>query len=198
MQPFPKEHHGQFDLVHLRLLVCALEKDDWIKVATNVSQLLKPGGVIQWEEASFVDAKSAYRSGPASAVGSSLVECSGTVALNTMFARTLELQMHRMANGWSTLGEVLPQAGFTDVQSEAVPSDRLPELRSGISEVTAAACKAILETCYKKGLEGAPNANEVRRMYEHGMDDISKGAYVTFNIWVWVGRKPSGQIKAKV
>ena len=103
-----------------------------------------------------------------------------------------------MSSGWSTLGEVLPQAGFTDLQSETVPSDRLPELRRDVSEITAAACKAILETCHEKGLEGAPDADEVLRMYQRGKDDLSKGAYITFDIWVWVGRKPSGQISARL
>ena len=190
LQPFSEEHHGQFDLVHLRLLVCALEKDDWIKVATNVSQLLKPGGVIQWEEASFVNTNSAYRSGPASGTGSSLAKCSGTAGLNAIFTRNFALQQHRLSYGWSTLGQVLPRAGLVDVESETVASDRVPGLRRDTSELTLAACKAILETCLKKGVEGAPDANEVQRLYEHAADDIAKGAYITFGIWVWVGRKP--------
>jgi hypothetical protein len=50
LQPFPAEHQLQYDLVHIRLLVLALRKDQFRTAIANVVQLLKPGGFIQWEE----------------------------------------------------------------------------------------------------------------------------------------------------
>lgn len=47
-EPIPEHLQGQFDVVHLRLLVCGLVDEQWAPAARNVLQLLKPGGWIQW------------------------------------------------------------------------------------------------------------------------------------------------------
>ncbi|KAJ8132750.1 hypothetical protein O1611_g874 [Lasiodiplodia mahajangana] len=56
-QPLPEDLHGQYDLVHVRLLVAAMLPDDWDKVVRNLVLLLKPGGYLQWEECSFIGCK---------------------------------------------------------------------------------------------------------------------------------------------
>ena len=43
-KPSAEEHHRKFDLVHIGLLVCAMDGDDWPRVTQNAKQLLKPGG----------------------------------------------------------------------------------------------------------------------------------------------------------
>jgi len=50
LQPFPADFHNRYDLVHIRLLVLALRKDQFEAAVTNVAALLKQGGYIQWEE----------------------------------------------------------------------------------------------------------------------------------------------------
>lgn len=40
LKPFPAEFRGQYDVVNLRLLVLALEKDDWDLLTKNVRTLL--------------------------------------------------------------------------------------------------------------------------------------------------------------
>jgi hypothetical protein len=37
---FPAEHHGRYDLVHLRLLVGAFQEDDYVRTIHNVYELL--------------------------------------------------------------------------------------------------------------------------------------------------------------
>jgi 4-hydroxy-2-oxoheptanedioate aldolase len=54
-KPFPEEHIGKYDLVHLRLLVWALPADDVDAVVANLTALLKPGGYLAWDEAAYVD-----------------------------------------------------------------------------------------------------------------------------------------------
>ncbi|KAL4751074.1 hypothetical protein BDW72DRAFT_174651 [Aspergillus terricola var. indicus] len=54
-KPFPKEHIGQYDLVHARHLVLAVQKSALKAAVENISSLLKPGGYIQWEEYDFAD-----------------------------------------------------------------------------------------------------------------------------------------------
>jgi SAM-dependent methyltransferase len=51
--PFPEELHGQYDVVHVRLVVLALKADEWAKVAANLLPLLRPGGWLFWEETSM-------------------------------------------------------------------------------------------------------------------------------------------------
>ncbi|KAJ5595212.1 Methyltransferase type 12 [Penicillium hispanicum] len=50
LHPYPSEHYGRYDLVHIRLLTAGLPKEDYATVVNNAWDLLKPGGYIQWEE----------------------------------------------------------------------------------------------------------------------------------------------------
>ncbi|KAM0231674.1 hypothetical protein ACHAP5_010966 [Fusarium lateritium] len=54
-KPFPREHLGQYDLVHLRLLMWALRTDEIKMVTTNLYSILKPGGYLAWDKAAYVD-----------------------------------------------------------------------------------------------------------------------------------------------
>ncbi|KAL4807459.1 LaeA-like methyltransferase [Aspergillus unguis] len=49
-KPFPDEHLGRYDLVHVRLLVAAIEEPDYRLAIDNLAAMLKPGGYLQWEE----------------------------------------------------------------------------------------------------------------------------------------------------
>ncbi|KAJ5919850.1 hypothetical protein N7454_009685 [Penicillium verhagenii] len=50
LQPVPDELKGKYDLVHVRLLVAALVKGDVKTAVDNLTELLRPGGWIQWDE----------------------------------------------------------------------------------------------------------------------------------------------------
>ena len=50
MKPFPAELHGQYDLVHARLLILALRSVDWTLLVANVRILLRLGCYIFWED----------------------------------------------------------------------------------------------------------------------------------------------------
>ncbi|KAJ6093075.1 hypothetical protein N7486_008364 [Penicillium sp. IBT 16267x] len=49
-KPFPEEHLGRYDLVHVRLLVAAIDESDYKSAIANIDAILKPGGYLQWEE----------------------------------------------------------------------------------------------------------------------------------------------------
>lgn len=53
LDPPPEPLKGKFDLVHLRLLVCGLPPGTWGQAVKNLSQLLRPGGWMQWIEAAW-------------------------------------------------------------------------------------------------------------------------------------------------
>jgi hypothetical protein len=52
-EPVPEGLVGQYDLVHVRLLMVALKAGDWVPVARNLQSLLRPGGYILWDETGF-------------------------------------------------------------------------------------------------------------------------------------------------
>ncbi|KAL8776839.1 MAG: hypothetical protein Q9194_002904 [Teloschistes cf. exilis] len=47
---FPAEYHERFDLVNVRLVTYAVKASDLDRVVRNITQLLKPGGYLQWQE----------------------------------------------------------------------------------------------------------------------------------------------------
>jgi SAM-dependent methyltransferase len=51
--PFPESLHGQYDLVHVRLLITALNVEQWPTVAANLRSLLRPGGYLFWAESGY-------------------------------------------------------------------------------------------------------------------------------------------------
>ncbi|KAF4976365.1 hypothetical protein FDECE_18484 [Fusarium decemcellulare] len=51
--PFTENLHGQYDLVHIRLLITALNVEQWPTVAANLRSLLRPGGYLLWGEAGY-------------------------------------------------------------------------------------------------------------------------------------------------
>ncbi|KAF4464151.1 methyltransferase domain-containing [Fusarium albosuccineum] len=52
-EPFPQGLIGQYDLVHVRLLMFALKADQWVSAAENLRTLLRPGGYLVWDETGF-------------------------------------------------------------------------------------------------------------------------------------------------
>jgi SAM-dependent methyltransferase len=50
LEPFPRDVHGNYDLVHVRLLAFGMKKGDWLPAIRHVKDLLKPGGWLFWEE----------------------------------------------------------------------------------------------------------------------------------------------------
>ncbi|KAL3458867.1 S-adenosyl-L-methionine-dependent methyltransferase [Aspergillus heterothallicus] len=53
LTPFPTEHHGRYDLIHVRLLVTALGESEFETAVQNISTILKPGGYLQWVEIDY-------------------------------------------------------------------------------------------------------------------------------------------------
>ncbi|CAK7220611.1 hypothetical protein SBRCBS47491_004248 [Sporothrix bragantina] len=57
LKPFPAELHGQYDLVHVRLLVLALRTASWEPLFANLCTLLRPGGYHLWEDVDMANFK---------------------------------------------------------------------------------------------------------------------------------------------
>ncbi|MCJ1431978.1 hypothetical protein MMC27_001334 [Xylographa pallens] len=56
VQPFPDEYHEKFDLVHIRFLSYSIKARQLEDLVEWVSEILRPGGYLQWEEIDAIDA----------------------------------------------------------------------------------------------------------------------------------------------
>lgn len=51
----PGDLRGNYDVVHLRLLVLVVQNSDPLPIINQAYQLLKPGGYIQWDDLNYPD-----------------------------------------------------------------------------------------------------------------------------------------------
>ncbi|KAJ6535694.1 hypothetical protein B0H19DRAFT_1271417 [Mycena capillaripes] len=74
-KPFPTEHHGMFDLVHMSFVFLCLTESGWETALGNIQKLLKPGGLVMLDEVDPVLFKEGEYSRLASGYGYDLNEC---------------------------------------------------------------------------------------------------------------------------
>ena len=120
-KPFPAEYHGQFDVVHIRLLTIAMQEPDWGIVTDKCKALLKSGGAIQWEEADFTKAQ--------------FVHATNLARPSTIDYVSETVQSHfkaRFSYGWSTLPQEFEKAGLVGGAQDIMKNDRVPETRKGM------------------------------------------------------------------
>lgn len=172
-QPFPSELHNRYDAVHVRLLVAAMDKDDWEVVTRNVLALLKPGGAIQWEEANFPASKR-YRGGGAGTTIDAVVR---------MFAILQRMLSDKFRYGWSTLPGIFKGLGMANVTSDVVSSDRVAETRQGLAMVSLSAVYSVAKA------RALVDRQVLEAWNDEAREEIEAGAYNRYDIHVAVGFK---------
>ncbi|KAI9710435.1 MAG: hypothetical protein M1828_002165 [Chrysothrix sp. TS-e1954] len=175
-RPFPTQHHGKYDAVHLRLLVTAMNPQDWESVSRHCMQLLKPGGWIQWDEANFMQSRRALRG-----------EVDSTVAhIDKMIDFSPASMLERAENGWSTLPNIFSSIGLKDAATDLVSSDRVLENRKAATMVSVGGLWSLLRNLEPKTGRNLMPKEEMWR----GLDnDVESGAYLRFDIHVAIGRR---------
>lgn len=177
-QPFPKEMHGKYDLVHARMLITAMLPEEWGPVVRNLVTLLKPGGFIQWEECDFLHAE--YL---ANKPGARLEK---TRHIADLFRAA---QRERFEKGWNTLPQEIRDAGLTAVVSEAVPSDKDPETRESITMSILSLCFTWARLMRERGAPGSMSTDELAVLERQVSDEIKSGCYFKYSIHITCGRK---------
>ncbi|EFR03062.1 hypothetical protein MGYG_06060 [Nannizzia gypsea CBS 118893] len=117
--PFSKEHWHRYDVVHVRLLVAALEEVDYKAAVTNLSAILKPGGFLQWEE---IDEES-YKSADNPVIWE----------IQRCFSLALKAEGKCFAAS-AKVYEECKAAGFLDVVRLAYRSDSKPDIRHDVDK----------------------------------------------------------------
>ncbi|KAL3465043.1 S-adenosyl-L-methionine-dependent methyltransferase [Aspergillus heterothallicus] len=150
--PFPDEHRNRYDLVHVRLLVAALDETDYAKAVANLSAILKPGGYLQWEE---IDAES-Y-----SSIDNPVIK-----EIHRCFAYSLSAEGKCFAASAKVASECKKDGSYQDVQRVMYRSDEAsPEEGVDLSSEVETRLVTIIETLYASLLlrsgqvEGEEEAN---------------------------------------
>ncbi|KAI1655266.1 S-adenosyl-L-methionine-dependent methyltransferase [Daldinia decipiens] len=178
-QPAPKELHGKYDVVHARLLVAAMLPTDWAIVVRNLTELLKPGGFLQWEECDFLGVK--YLRG--------LVD-SKVEAIRFMGNLFSDALRERSEHGWCTLPREMRDAGLNPVLTDVTASDRLPETRKTLTTNVTGLFFSWARMMTERGAPGAMTNDRLDEMEKKTSEDVESGGYVRYEIYVACGRKP--------
>ena len=175
----PPEERGRYDVVHARLLVAAMDAEDWDIAVSNLMQLLKPGGALQWEECSFGDAR--YYRGE---VGSTF---SGVKAVQEAMQRGLQ---EKLAHGWNTLPQIMRKAGLINVEQDVVSSDRVPETREVVTRNAIEVTFGWAKIASERGIPGSIPTYKLAKLEEQAFNDLKSGCYARYDIHVALGFKP--------
>ncbi|KAI2902151.1 hypothetical protein CBS63078_6297 [Aspergillus niger] len=176
--PFPREHRERYDLVHVRLLVAALEEADYKAAIANIYDILKPGGYLQWEE---IDEETYLTEGYP--VLSELHRCFdyGLAAEGKCFQASAKVYEESRA------------AGFVGVERLCYNSHQNPDLRYEIEERLT----AIIRTLYaflllrSKQVDTALVASqEAEKLVEQHRRLCAQGNSSPLKLMRVVGRKP--------
>jgi hypothetical protein len=179
-KPVPEELHGKYDLVHARMLVAAILPGEWTTIVRNLAQLIKPGGWMQWEECDFLSSK--YLRG-------GKLETSRADTVLEMSHKWREEMRERFQCGWSTLPADMCAAGLTSTESDCVSSDRLPETRKEAGMNGMVAIFSWLRMLTTKGVPGSMTAVGLEQAEKRAHEEIEKGAYVRYEIYVASAQK---------
>lgn len=173
------EHQSKFDLIHVRLIVSGMQKDDWAPAVDHLLSMLKPGGWIQWEEADYPNADF-QRGNPGSK----------TEAVDKFAFAWRDASLEKFRHGYNTLPGIMRDAGMVDVSPDIVASDRLAETRRRTTanslEIAGIGNRVIAD----RGLPGAMSHETIGTLEKAAWAELDLGVYVRYQIHVNMGRKP--------
>ena len=178
-QPPPLEEHNRYDLVHVRLLVAAMNPSDWEIAVRNLTLLLKPGGALQWAECDYT--QTLYRRGKVD---------SSVSAARFMAKRFREALLDRFSHGWSTLPQIMESEGYLCVEDDIVRSDRIPETREALTANGMVAIFHWARIMSRRDAPGSSSMDELDRLEIQFERDIKSGCYVQYDIHIALGFKP--------
>ena len=178
-EPPAPEEHGQYDVVHVRLLVAGMNSTDWDVAVRNLTQLLRPGGALQWEECNFL-ATQYFRGKVDSSVSTARFMAS-------LFREALK---EKFSYGWNTLPGIMRNSGLLEVEEDIVSSDRIVETREAVSINGLTAIFDWARRMSTRGMPGSYPMDELKKLEDQAYEDIKSGCYVRYDVHVSLGFKP--------
>jgi len=155
-----------------------MDPDGWAPVLQNMLLGPKPGATIQWTEPAI--SRTQVLRGK---------DDSMTAALKS-FSHMFRSPMmkRRFENGWSTLPNLVEQAGLT-VEVGVVSCDRVAENRSALAENEFVALMAAARKMAEGGISGALEVSKINELEEIARGDIESGAYPQHSLHTAIGFK---------
>ncbi|KAK4067256.1 uncharacterized protein Triagg1_7699 [Trichoderma aggressivum f. europaeum] len=175
LQPFPEEFHGRFDLVHVRLLVLALKREEIPTAAKNAAILLKKGGYLQWEEIE----------------PSRLAFSHATPAITSVRAA---MRANSIANGLAStpsrdITAALEELSFGIIKVEDYSSEGRDEFTIAAKEWTKAGAKAVLHRALRRSEGASGDATKADELLGDYVRDIDGGVVPTIPFVMVLGQK---------
>ena len=178
-EPFHDDYLGQFDVVHLRLLVGGVQQHEWDGIVRNVLDLLKPGGFLQWEEIDPLATEALRGSKEPSSVAN-------MVRVRKTF---IEHGGSRLRYGWNVLRDIFLDVGMKDVDVDIVTSDRLTETRYVATLCTMRMCTGSLRRMIKTGSLQSLDIAEFDKLEEMAYKEIEAGGFYRSKMYISFGFK---------
>lgn len=179
--PLSASFHGRFDLVHARLLMCAVDPHEWPAIVANAAALLRPGGHLQWEEADFHTSYAfPMRQHAGSRVG----------ALRRGLGYLRDAVEPRARDCTAHVERAFGEAGLRDVETDVVATDRLEGMRARTTGLQIGAFEGVARRRVESGVPGAWPVEEVERTGREMRGDAATGGYTAYHIVCVTGRKP--------
>lgn len=202
LQPFPKEHWGRYDLVHVRLLVGAMKEVDYPQAVRNLYDLLseyclalpslcssfvelqlrqtaiEPGGYLQWDDCD-------------------------TTAFCTDDPTPIDMEMRQIVvdaveklglcgNAPQYLHQLAAQTGFVDARLYANSTADKPHLREPARTWLMQVLRALMPHAMVKSGEVVDEKKAIERAERlvEGFGRHCTSALPLVNLYVLVARKP--------
>lgn len=154
----PDDLVGQFDVVHVRLLLVVVENENAGAVVRNLGKLLKPGGYLQWDELNYVEHRVA--SVDPSVQTSAFEELHEFLYADGKFDWTLQLDRLMTENGFedAVLHQYEDGLGYATACNDVLMAT-MEEVAAGLArsgkEEKAKWLKDLIPRVYRESLEGA-------------------------------------------
>jgi len=162
--PFPESWgwKNSFDLVHQRLLVWGIGKDEWATVVSNLADVVKPGGTLQLVEAEWV----------LSSYADNMPQQKKLALVQEWSCDSSGMDVHI----WKRLPELLKPLGFTDISTENFSlgygaTSKRPEDRVWTAELLPQSFRHLARNMSSDGLPGVAKTPDEYMVF---MDDLVK------------------------
>ncbi|KUM58252.1 hypothetical protein ACN42_g8909 [Penicillium freii] len=179
MEGFSAEMHDTFDVVTVRLLVAALNGEDWRRVTDHLVKLVKPGGWLQWQESDGLQGMKILRD-EFGTKKSHLQTSLSQIFANQTIREKFEYPSRNLAR-------VFHEAGLDEVDEDVVSTDREPHMRSTTLQISVEG----LISGMKGGMNGKKySQEEIDSQVKGWIDDMESGVYQRYNLHCFLGKKP--------
>ncbi|PGH10993.1 hypothetical protein AJ79_05144 [Helicocarpus griseus UAMH5409] len=181
LKPFPTEFLGQYDVVHVRLLVMGLQGSEWEIAIKNLMTLLRPSGHLQWTD---LDPHTG-------------AVIPGTHGCNVDDADIFLKQIIKVSSRHGKSGKSVPEllshfekSGLIDCKEEIIKLEK-PEFRNNINTTTVKVIEHILHAAKAADQESCTlTLDQITSQKEAAMKNLKEtNSWITHDLHVVIGKR---------